>query len=197
MLLTYCWNICIEPHKILLKDLSYTRVRGQKVWNFSLFQPNKNLTNGPVKTPFVLQYCSLGICVRFSDVDECSASSPVCASNANCSNTRGSYVCTCKSGYTGDGKACQGRIENVSLTQRVRDVFLYTNQIKNLTNGPVKTPFVVPTLQFRDMCSFFRCWRMQCFFSCVSQQCQLLQYSWIVYLYLQVRIYRRWKSMPR
>ena len=45
----------------------------------------------------------------FLDIDECSASSPVCDIKANCSNTRGSYDCTCKVGYTGDGKTCQGR----------------------------------------------------------------------------------------
>ena len=48
------------------------------------------------------------------DIDECGASSPVCDINANCSNTRGSYICTCRAGYTGDGKTCQGRI-NVDL----------------------------------------------------------------------------------
>ena len=41
------------------------------------------------------------------DIDECSASSPVCDINANCTNTRGSYYCTCNAGYTGDGKTCQ------------------------------------------------------------------------------------------
>ena len=45
----------------------------------------------------------------FLDIDECSASSPVCDINATCSNTPGSYYCTCKVGYTGDGKTCQGR----------------------------------------------------------------------------------------
>ena len=43
------------------------------------------------------------------DIDECGASSPVCDINANCSNTRGTYICTCRAGYTGDGKTCQGR----------------------------------------------------------------------------------------
>ena len=47
------------------------------------------------------------------DIDECGASSPVCDINANCSNTRGSYICTCKLGYTGDGKMCQGIINVV------------------------------------------------------------------------------------
>ena len=42
------------------------------------------------------------------DIDECSSSSPVCDINANCFNTRGSYYCTCKAGYSGDGKNCKG-----------------------------------------------------------------------------------------
>ena len=78
-----------------------------------------------LKHPLFSPYCSLGICAPFSDVDECSASSPVCDSNAICSNTRGSYICTCRAGYTGDGKTCQGRFENVKLTQRVREVFKF------------------------------------------------------------------------
>ena len=78
-----------------------------------------------LKHPLFFLYCSLGICGPFSDVDECSASSSVCDSNAICSNTRGSYICTCRAGYTGDGKTCQGRFENVKLTQRVREVFKF------------------------------------------------------------------------
>ena len=97
-----------------------------------------------LKHPLFSPYCSLGICVPFSDVDECSASSPVCDSNAICSNTRGSYICTCKSGYTGDGKTCQGRFENVRLTQRVRKVFLYTNQIKISPMVLLKHPLFSP-----------------------------------------------------
>ena len=46
--------------------------------------------------------------VIYSDVDECTASSPVCDVNATCQNTRGSYYCTCKIGYSGDGKTCKG-----------------------------------------------------------------------------------------
>ena len=44
-----------------------------------------------------------------ADVDECSASAPVCDVNADCKNTRGSYRCTCKAGFTGDGKTCTGK----------------------------------------------------------------------------------------
>ncbi|XP_068705690.1 uncharacterized protein [Montipora foliosa] len=41
------------------------------------------------------------------DVDECTASSPVCDLNAFCNNSIGSYNCTCKPGYFGDGKTCK------------------------------------------------------------------------------------------
>ena len=31
-----------------------------------------------------------------------------CDENADCANTDGSYSCTCKQGFTGDGKTCEG-----------------------------------------------------------------------------------------
>ena len=45
------------------------------------------------------------------DIDECKGSNNVnCDENANCSNTVGSYNCTCKDGFTGDGHSCSGKI---------------------------------------------------------------------------------------
>ena len=67
---------------------------------------------GPELMPFNFFFSSINMFVVL-DIDECGASSPVCDINANCSNTRGSYICTCKSGYTGDGKMCQGIINVV------------------------------------------------------------------------------------
>ena len=49
------------------------------------------------------------------DIDECSASAGVCDANANCQNTLGSYRCSCKAGYTGDGKTCKGRQTHLSI----------------------------------------------------------------------------------
>ena len=38
------------------------------------------------------------------DIDECSDESHDCDINANCTNTNGSHICTCKEGYTGNNK---------------------------------------------------------------------------------------------
>lgn len=42
----------------------------------------------------------------FTDIDECKTDSFNCDVNANCSDTLGSYECTCNDGYTGDGDVC-------------------------------------------------------------------------------------------
>ena len=48
------------------------------------------------------------------DIDECTTTKMAykhnCHQNASCSNTHGSFVCTCVSVYTGDGKNCTGII---------------------------------------------------------------------------------------
>ena len=46
------------------------------------------------------------------DIDECSTENE-CDVNAMCANTIGSYKCTCKKGYEGDGRNCSGKVEKV------------------------------------------------------------------------------------
>jgi len=41
-----------------------------------------------------------------NDIDECSSAANECHQNASCHNTKGSYNCTCKDGFEGDGKNC-------------------------------------------------------------------------------------------
>lgn len=56
-----------------------------------------------------LTFCLSGfipVLFVFIDIDECNASVPVCDINAHCQNTRGSYMCSCKAGFTGDRKIC-------------------------------------------------------------------------------------------
>ena len=46
----------------------------------------------------------------FLDINECSESfGDNCTENANCTNTEGSYFCSCLSGYQEDGERCIGK----------------------------------------------------------------------------------------
>ena len=56
------------------------------------------------------------LCVSFSDIDECADSTlNNCNDNANCTDTIGSYECTCSLGYSGDGFLCDGMLSNPFL----------------------------------------------------------------------------------
>ncbi|XP_038075664.1 fibrillin-2-like [Patiria miniata] len=46
------------------------------------------------------------VCQQETDVDECADGLDNCDLNAACTNTHGSFTCTCNSGYTGDGTIC-------------------------------------------------------------------------------------------
>jgi hypothetical protein len=42
------------------------------------------------------------------DVNECLSST--CGNNATCNNTEGSFICSCKQGFEGNGLNCSGKI---------------------------------------------------------------------------------------
>ena len=50
----------------------------------------------------------------FADIDECDPGKHQCDSHAFC-NTKGSYNCTCKPGYFGNGFNCTGKIVTKTL----------------------------------------------------------------------------------
>ena len=44
-----------------------------------------------------------------SDIDECAMKTSNCDSDARCTNTEGSFNCSCNRGYDGDGTNCTGK----------------------------------------------------------------------------------------
>ena len=44
-----------------------------------------------------------------SDINECVTKSHSCHADAVCHNTNGTYNCTCKTGFVGNGKTCTGK----------------------------------------------------------------------------------------
>ena len=59
-----------------------------------------------------------------SDIDECSSENE-CHLDATCTNTKGSYNCTCKDGFEGDDKNCTGNHKELTQEElRERKLFL-------------------------------------------------------------------------
>ena len=54
-----------------------------------------------------MDYC---FCNKFyhADINECTSDTDNCDTNAVCTNTHGSFICTCLSGYAGSGVKCTG-----------------------------------------------------------------------------------------
>lgn len=56
-------------------------------------------------------YRNTSILTIFADEDECQDRTHNCDANAQCNNTFGSFNCTCINGYSGDGVACYGMVD--------------------------------------------------------------------------------------
>ena len=67
------------------------------------------------------------------DMDECKLNISNCHVNANCTNTYGSYKCTCKVGYTGDGHSCSGNFDdNLFIFPNKTNFCKYSHSLKKL-----------------------------------------------------------------
>ena len=53
-------------------------------------------------------------------IDECSAETRVCSGGAHCTNTTGSYKCTCNPGFSHDGLSCRGTLHTHMPWQKRR-----------------------------------------------------------------------------
>ena len=66
--------------------------------------------NHSVKLIYILLNKSMHSIYYFADINECDTGKYQCDSHAFCNNTKGSYNCTCKPGYFGNGFNCTGNI---------------------------------------------------------------------------------------
>lgn len=69
---------------------------------------NSDLTHIGILSSFFLTFFLFVYSLFTPDVDECAAESSECDVNAECVNVPGSFNCTCKAGFTGNGTMCKG-----------------------------------------------------------------------------------------
>ena len=91
------------PHATILTAPSLVNVRK----DLGELEVSVKVTNLLLTTALV-HYSKIVICCV--DVNECAEVIDTCGDpmRADCSNTYGSFLCTCKVGYTGDGINCTG-----------------------------------------------------------------------------------------
>lgn len=68
-------------------------------------------TGNPISMYIPIFSCGMRVMLSYAavtDVDECVENNGGCSPHANCTNTPGSYNCTCLGGYFGDGVNCSG-----------------------------------------------------------------------------------------
>ena len=68
-------------------------------------------------------YCKFIYCrpivivlLYYAGYDECKDNNGGCSVNAICSITEGEVTCTCKDGFTGDGKNCTGELIRATIS---------------------------------------------------------------------------------
>ena len=75
-------------------------------------------------------------------VDECETGLHNCHDDAECTNTKHSFKCTCKSGYSGDGVNCEGSIIwSLNGKDFIISHICYSMPKRIQSNGKVETCF--------------------------------------------------------
>uniref|UniRef100_A0A0G4I102 HYR domain-containing protein n=1 Tax=Chromera velia CCMP2878 TaxID=1169474 RepID=A0A0G4I102_9ALVE len=71
----------------------------------------------------------------WAELDECAAGVHNCDPKANCTNTNGSFTCSCGNGLDGDGLFCGIQIPQSDIGRGDSDSFTWTKDITRLFNG--------------------------------------------------------------
>ena len=117
------------------------------------------------------------IFVIMLDIDECLEKSNHCDSNANCTNTDGSYKCKCSQGYRGNGQNCTGKyVANLFFHIHLyKNHHVFPDQPEAVRDFSVQSTF--GAFFMHHYFNYFRCWRMLSAKPYMSFQCNMYQHS--------------------
>lgn len=66
-----------------------------------------------------MESVSLFLCRSVVDIDECKTGAHNCGDHAQCTNTKGAFVCVCENGYTATPSGCVGKSWQLRGTDRL------------------------------------------------------------------------------
>ena len=126
--------------------------------------------------------------ISFKDISECdeetlathhNSYAHICHADANCTNTKGSFYCTCHTGYSGDGFICTG----INKTHALCRLLWYL-----LANLNIIIAFFTVFRCKRVFTRSVICW-IPGSFAQLSPWCQLYQYQRFFLLYVSYRLF--------
>ena len=96
------------------------------------------------------------------DINECSTGADACDVNAKCKNTVGSYTCTCKIGFTGNGRTCTGKIYLTDWFLPFFQMFFCSREIHDIKcySQIVKAGSYITLTGLKCYNTVFNCFRM-------------------------------------
>ena len=71
-----------------------------------------------IGTKYLTLIYSTSMRLNVADINECIEGTSDCSADAVCNNIKGSYNCTCKPGYSGDGRTCEGKSDQSCYSNR-------------------------------------------------------------------------------
>ena len=80
----------------------------------------------------------------FTDVNECLLAP--CGFNSNCTNTNGSYICECHTGYERNGKNCEGKVWYLSIKYLQRKPLIFLSDGCNFSSSTCSFSCLFPSL---------------------------------------------------
>ena len=96
-----------------LSHLPYCGTQSKKtvIINMIFYERFQHTIEGIIqKKNYIVLHKSMHSIYYFADINECETGKHHCDSNAFCNNTKGSYICTFKPGYNGNGVNCTGKL---------------------------------------------------------------------------------------
>lgn len=124
-----------------------------------------------------------------TDIDECERRLDNCDSNAECTNTNGSFFCMCREGFLGDGLSCTGKYMHSSNVTSLWQLWKMWHVIELEWRSLKCQRNCNPTCAFSLSRHQWMFTRLQC---PLPWACRLHQYKWEFLLLVWWWLHWRW-----